>query len=105
MNAEGTLTIIPVEALIEQKPSSRFFEANINSFIKFTLGDQTCLSKVCERGGMKPQWYETLVLKKTKSDTLLIELFDKRTMLSDQMIGSIHYDISGIVHSKSISRH
>jgi len=87
---QGSIFVRPIEAKL-YRDVELFHKMDPYCFL--TLGSQSIKGTVCKKGGKRPFWDDIVVFQNTSDPVCVLELMDKDTLTSDDMIGICEIDL------------
>lgn len=88
----GTLIFKPMEAKLTHDTDTF---SKMDPYCLILLAEQKVSSKVCNGGGKHPKWHdENLVVERKGEPVAFIEIKDKDTFSSDDIIGVVKIDLT-----------
>jgi len=89
----GSIFVRPIEAKL-YRDVELFHKMDPYCFL--TLGSQSIKGTICKKGGKRPFWDDIIVFQNTPDPTCILELMDKDTYTSDDMIGICEIDLQEV---------
>jgi len=97
LQGSGSLIVRPISAKLE-----RDLEAltTMDPYVIVKIGNQEIKTNYCVDGGKAPHWDEQLNFVVSGEDMAYIGVWDKRSLRSDQEIGSVHFPLYKLYENK-----
>src|SRR4051812_18659137 len=89
----GTLVIKPLEAKLTHDTD---FFSKMDPYCQILIGTSKVQGKVCKSGGKHPHWDDTITVHRNGEPSMFVELKDKDTFTSDDIIGVTQVDLTTI---------
>jgi len=98
LTMSGTLTIKPIQGQLVRDTDTF---TKMDPYCQVILGNQVVKGKVCHKGGKNPKWDDTIILKRNGEPVAFVELRDKDTISSDEIIGVCQLDLNTLSGTSS----
>jgi Ca2+-dependent lipid-binding protein len=89
----GTVFIRPIEAKLFR--DVELFK-KMDPYCLVTVGDHTVKGTICYKGGKTPKWDDIMIFRTTREPVCVLELMDKDTLTSDDIIGVCEIDLQEV---------
>ena len=97
--SSGTLTIEPIKADLDH---TTHWMTKVDPFCIFVIGSQKIKSKVSIRSGSKAIWDDKLMMRNNGNDSLIIEVWDHKSIRSNRMLGTGEIKLAKIINGGSL---
>ena len=87
----GTLVIKPLEAELTHDTD---WITKMDPYVQVVLGTQKAKGQVNHGGGKNPKWSDTISIQRTYEPAAYIEIKDKDTFSSDDLVGCAQVDLN-----------
>ena len=90
-------------------PTAAFLTKNLDFLVRMdpycliTCGGHTVRTQVAKNGGKEPVWNETFEIMVSPMDTLVVEVWDKDTFTSDDLVGLTQIPVQRILMMGNLS--
>ena len=97
----GTLIVKPIEGKFNKNLD---FLTKMDPYCTVFVGSQKAKGQVCKRGGKNPRWNDSIsILRAADEPTMYVELKDKDTFTSDDLIGVCKVDLNSIPNQTPVT--
>jgi Ca2+-dependent lipid-binding protein len=69
-----------------------------------TLGDQSVKGTICKKGGKRPFWDDIVIFRGSQDPVVTLELMDKDTLTSDDLIGVCEIDLQEVEDEGKVTK-
>jgi len=97
----GSLIVRPIEAKLYR--DVELFR-KMDPYCILTLGDQTVKGTICKKGGKRPFWDDIIIFRGTQHPVCTLELMDKDTLTSDDLIGVCEIDLQEVEEETKVTK-
>ena len=97
----GTITVRPIEAKLYR--DVELFR-KMDPYCLITLGIHTIKGSICKKGGKRPFWDDIIIFRGTPDSNIVIQLMDKDTLTSDDLIGVCEIDLQEVDEEGKIAK-
>jgi hypothetical protein len=94
----GSIVVKPLQAKLT-RDTDNF--SKMDPYCQVVIGGQTVKGKVCSSGGKNPHWDDSISVKRTNEPVLHVEVKDKDTFTSDEVVGVAQVDLTKLSGSSA----